>query len=132
VPVLLANERVTLKELEIAFAAVWSRGTSADPESWSDHNPASGQCAVTALVIQDYLGGELRRGEAGAISHYWNLLPSGEEVDLTRHQFDEGIEITNIVPRTRNYLLSHAETATRYNELARAVGDRLRLPSQTR
>lgn len=131
-PTLLANGRVTLKGLEAALAAVWSRGTSADPDSWSDDNPASGQCAVTALVVQDYLGGELRRGEAGLISHYWNVLPSGDEVDLTRHQFDDGVEIANIEPRTRDYLLSHAETVRRYNDLARAVRDRLRLPPQMR
>lgn len=131
-PTVLANERVTLQRLEAALAAVWSRVTSADPESWTDDNPASGQCAVTALVVQDYLGGELRRGEAGSISHYWNVLPSGDEVDLTRHQFDDGVEITNIEPRTREYLFSHDETVRRYNDLARAVRDRLRLPPQTR
>jgi hypothetical protein len=56
---------------------------------------------VTALIVQHYLGGSLRPGEVGAISHYWNVLPAGEEVDLTLRQFPEGATIANTGERTR-------------------------------
>jgi hypothetical protein len=47
---------------------------------------------VTALVVQDLLGGDLVRAEVHVADervdfHWWNLLPGGLEVDLTRDQF---------------------------------------------
>jgi hypothetical protein len=117
---------VTRHDLESALEAAWSRDTSADAATWSEANRAWGQCAVTALIVQDYLGGILRRGEVGPISHYWNLTPSGDEVDLTWQQFPSGTEITNVTVRTREYVLSHVETARRYEKLARRVDQILR------
>jgi hypothetical protein len=117
----VARKTLTLSELEAAIAAAWTRGTTADAANWTAENSAWGQCAVTALVVQDYFGGTLRRGEVGAISHYWNVLPSGEEIDLTRHQFPDGVVIERVEPRTREYVLSHPETAKRYHALAAAV-----------
>lgn len=117
----LAPRSVVPRTLERALADSWSRETSADPAAWTADNAAWGQCAVSALIVQDYLGGELRRGEVGPISHYWNVLPSGEEIDVTRHQFADDVEIAHVEPRTREYLLSHADTARRYVALARAV-----------
>ena len=47
---------------------------------------------MTALVVQDLLGGDLIHGEvhidgAKVWNHYWNRLPDGTEVDLTADQF---------------------------------------------
>jgi hypothetical protein len=95
----------------------WSRETSADPDSWTERNPAWGQCAVTALIVQEYLGGTLFRGEVGPISHYWNQLPSGELIDLTRVQFGDEFRIDRVEPRTREYVLSHPDTNRRYELL---------------
>lgn len=117
---------VTRGELEAALRTAWSRDTSADAANWSEANRAWGQCAVTALIVQDYFGGALRRGEVGPISHYWNLTLSGGEVDLTRQQFPDGTEIANVTVRTREYVLSHLETARRYQDLARRVDQILR------
>ena len=127
----LAGKRLTVEDLEKALEAVWSRDTSADPAAWSDQNRAWGQCAVTALIVQDYLGGDLRRGEVGSVSHYWNVLPAGDELDLTRHQFTDDVDIANIEPRTREYVLSHPETARRYSELACEVRRQFHLTTRT-
>ncbi len=62
----------------------WCAQTSADPDNWTPENPAWGQCAVTALVIQDLCGGELLRTTVGGISHYLNELEDGRWVDLTQ------------------------------------------------
>jgi hypothetical protein len=109
------------------FAAIrhaWGADTSMEP-AWSAECPARGQCAVTALVVQDYLGGELMRAEVEGISHYWNLV-SQEEVDLTREQF------TNFAPtvvrsRPRRYVLSFTDTVQRYEKLKERVAEILGL-----
>jgi 8-oxo-dGTP pyrophosphatase MutT (NUDIX family) len=77
-----------------------------DLPDWRPENPARGQCGATALVIHDLLGGDLILGEvyghgARRGHHYWNRLPDGTEVDLTRDQFspDETITAGVVVPR---------------------------------
>ena len=63
--------------------------------AWTPDNPARGQCAVTALVVHDLLGGELLEAEVrdpdGSPQgfHYWNRL-AGVDVDLTLSQFRDG------------------------------------------
>jgi hypothetical protein len=103
------------------FAAIrhaWAADTSVDP-AWSSTCPARGQCAVTALVVQDYLGGQLVRAEVDGISHYWNRI-SEEEVDLTREQF-VGFAPVDINSRSRYYILSFSDTAKRYETLKARV-----------
>jgi hypothetical protein len=85
----------TLQETEAAIRAAWGRDTSDDPDEWSEANPARGQCAVTALMVRELLGGEilvanvLRDGRR-VERHAWNRLPSGLTLDLTREQFVNG------------------------------------------
>jgi len=101
--------------------SAWSRDTSASPDEWTPENPALGQCAVTALVVQELLGGELRRARVNGVSHYWNVLPNGRRVDLTVQQF--GAEPLTYEPneagerRERAYVLGFRETAERYRRL---------------
>lgn len=45
------------------------------------------QCAAVALMVKAACGGELLQGEVGEWEHYWNLLPCGNEIDLTSSQF---------------------------------------------
>lgn len=97
----------------------WSAETSADP-AWSNENPALGQCAVTAILLQDILGGELLRGMACGGSHYWNRLADGVEVDVTREQFPAGTEVVGSEVRSREYVLSFAPTLRRYLALRSA------------
>jgi hypothetical protein len=85
----------TLQETEAAIRSAWGRETSDDPAEWSEENPARGQCAVTALLVRELLGGEilvanvLRDGRR-VDRHAWNRLPSGLTLDLTREQFVNG------------------------------------------
>lgn len=118
---ILVEPRLDLDELSAALQAAWSEATSADPDGWARGNPAWGQCAVTALTVQDHLGGTLLRGEVGPVSHYWNVLPSGDEIDLTIRQFGDAVVVENVEPRTREHVLSYPETQRRYDLLARLV-----------
>jgi hypothetical protein len=107
-----------LEELNARLSVAWCRDTSTEPNKWTNENPALGQCAVTALVVQDELGGELVRAIVNGISHYWNRLESGEEVDLTRRQFRDDVRVeTEAVPRSREFVLSFPDTVTRYQLL---------------
>jgi hypothetical protein len=69
-------------------------------EDWRPDNPARAQCGMTALVVQDILGGDLILGEVHVDgvkvgNHYWNRLPDGSEVDLTADQFLPGEVVVN-------------------------------------
>ena len=107
--------------LLVMLRRAWSRSTSADPEGWSEVNPAWGQCAVTSLVLQDLLGGTLCRTIVDGNSHYFNILDNGEEVDLTWEQFPFGATKTDRQPRERSFVLSFPDTARRYILLRTAV-----------
>ena len=59
---------------------------------WSSSNAAWGQCAVTACIVQDLLGGDIiwslaKSPDQREHSHYFNVLPDGSIVDLTKEQF---------------------------------------------
>lgn len=97
------------------ITSAWSAETSAD-DRWSPENPALGQCAVTALVVQDIYGGDLLRVVNEGVSHYFNRLPNGVELDLTRGQFATW-EPTKAEIRDRAYVLSFPATAQRYSLL---------------
>jgi hypothetical protein len=91
----------SLSLVEHVVRASWSPD-SCDPvdlEDWSPENPARGQCGVTALVLQEHLGGDLLLADVVHADgsrqgvHYWNRLPDGSEVDLTREQFVDGEQV---------------------------------------
>jgi hypothetical protein len=95
-PAPLEHTRVTsLDEIQAAIRDAWSRETSDDPNEWSHANRARGQCAGTALVIRELLGGDILvanvlRDGVRVDRRAWNRLPSGVTIDLTREQFVRG------------------------------------------
>jgi hypothetical protein len=110
-----------LGDIGRVISACWSRRTSYDPVGWSSRNRAWGQCAVTALIVQDLFGGVLLRGFVNGIEHYWNRLPNEEEVDLTRTQFPNVREVASVALASREFVLASPSTASRYAELKRRV-----------
>jgi len=112
-------------EIASALACSWCKETSYDPKGWSARNPAWGQCAVTALIVQDLLGGALLQAQVDGHEHYWNLLPNAEELDLTREQFGAAPEVGSALEVSRDYVLSFPDTVQRYQKL-RALVERNR------
>lgn len=102
------------------LVSTWSADTSAD-SGWAPEAPERGQGDVTALVVQDVFGGALLRGTVGGVSHYWNRLPDGEEVDLTRAQFPDNSIVEETRERDREHLLSSGSTFRRYQLLSSLV-----------
>ena len=105
-----------ISELNRIIEKSWSKETCypMSCDDWSIDNPSLGQCAITALVVNDFLGGKIMRCMCGDISHYYNIV-NGEIVDLTREQFNGLIpDYDNSIERTREYILSNEDTKSRY------------------
>ena len=129
------NMAERLFDLSAAFSESWVRETSFDSTGWSPENPAWGQCAVTACIVQDLFGGEIVSSTAvlpdGSTSlHFFNQLPYRQKMispDFTRRQFPKGTVVPPGQPRTegfsstREYILSFESTAERYRNLRRRV-----------
>src|SRR5437762_79497 len=65
------------QELHARLLRAWDAETSFNARTWSAERPEKGQCAVTALVVQDLLGGVIVRAKVDGESHYWNVLDGG-------------------------------------------------------
>lgn len=122
-----AGMTIAVAELLAYFRSAWGADTCY-PDSrddWTPQNPARDQCGMTALVVQDILGGDLVIGEVqvGGIQvghHYWNRLSDGSEVDLTADQFrpDEEVVAGRCVARPPDAPRRHRE---QYELLRRRV-----------
>lgn len=75
----------------------WSLQSSS---KWSAENPAKGQCGVTALVVHDILGGEIKKTKLPDGWHFYNVI-NGERYDFTASQFEEGAVVYMDVPSDR-------------------------------
>ena len=124
---------MSLKDLEEVFPKAWTGQTSAYKD-WAPKEPSYGQCAVTAVVIQDFMGGEILRCPCNSGStHYWNRLPDGREVDLTEPQFTGECPANGDIPyrhdfelRTKDEILEVKSTYHRYRRLRKRVKKFLR------
>ena len=80
---------------------------------WNKYNPSLGQCAVTSLIVNDFMGGKIMRCMCGDVSHYFNLV-NDNIIDLTLNQFNGEIpDYSNYQERSREYLLSNNDTRDR-------------------
>lgn len=88
---------------------------------WNSNNPSIGQCAITALIVNDFVGGKIMRCMAYNGSHYYNLI-NGRIIDLTVNQFNGIIpDYNKSEERSREYLLSNEDTRNRYLLLLKNV-----------
>jgi hypothetical protein len=110
--------------IEKALRESWDKKTCFPPvrDQWKQDLPELGQCAVTSLIIQEIYGGEIFFNKK--INHFWNKLPTGEFIDLTRSQFKRPIKIKRFEQVDRDTILKSSEakrfkTANRYKLLKR-------------
>ncbi|URM90799.1 hypothetical protein LUW75_13335 [Streptomyces sp. MRC013] len=130
-----------LTDIEQAVRSSWDADTCT-PEfraRWRPDNPARDQCGVTAMVLNDLLGGELIRGEVlvdGVRTdyHWWNRLGMGVEVDLTREQFGPEEIVTGgvVVPRPPKLVRLREEYELLRERVAEKLGKRPAGPSAVR
>lgn len=104
-----------------ALATSWTARTASPLVAWTPDNPSSGQCAVSALVLQDYCGGEICRCVVAGTPHYFNRI-DGQVVDSTAAQFGTvAINYDTATVRSRQRILRHADTRRRYELLKERV-----------
>ena len=89
-------------------------------KDWTIDNKTLGHCAVTALIVNDFMGGKIMRCMCESGSHYYNLI-NDKIVDLTSEQFNKIPDYTKGEERTREYLLSNEDTKNRYKLLLERV-----------
>ncbi|WP_425335968.1 YunG family protein [Sphingomonas kaistensis] len=87
--------------LEKRLRTAWSSRTAS---TWTEKNPARGQCSVTSLVVQDLLGGSILKTRVGLQWHFYNSV-GGRRLDLTASQFKEAI-VYDDLPGSRDEALS--------------------------
>lgn len=114
---------MNLNELEKIIRLSWTKETCFPKleNDWNKDNPSIGQCAITALIVNDFMAGKIMRCMCGNISHYYNIINEAI-VDLTFEQFKGNIpDYVNGEERTRDYILSNNDTKERYLLLLKNV-----------
>ena len=109
------------EELKESLKKAWTQETCSPglKDVWSVDNPSLGQCAITALIVNEEFGGDIMRCMSPTGSHYYNLI-DGKIVDLTKDQFlGQEPEYAFGAVRTREYLLGNEDTKNRYQLLKR-------------
>ena len=118
-----------LDELTKALRESWNTETSSWGDALPSDNPARGQCAVSALVMQDFLGGKLCAvqvdGDGIDETHYFNILDDGTVIDTTRQQYQNAaIRMTTLAIESdaiRQERLSDDGVKRRYDVLKSRV-----------
>ena len=104
------------------FTNAWCKET-AHPSyqaKWSKENPSAGQCAVTALIAQELIGGDIYSCKVGRCSHFVNMV-DGKVKDFTAAQFGDPSNVKYVEgsfkKRTRASLLKNKDVKERYELL---------------
>ncbi|WP_395395466.1 hypothetical protein WBP07_08405 [Novosphingobium sp. BL-8A] len=71
-----------------------SWGPDSIPDPFDPSNPCRNQCAVTALAVQHYFGGDIFKTATKGGTHFYNQV-DGRFWDLATDQFDEPIPYDN-------------------------------------
>jgi oligoendopeptidase F len=107
------SQKLQIEAMKKALFSAWSIETSS---KWTADNPARGQCGVTALVVQDRLGGEILKTKVSEGWHFYNRM-NGQRYDLTASQFAEPIAYMDVVTTRKE---AFADTnAEQYDTLSR-------------
>ncbi|MCI4127245.1 YunG family protein [Bacillus haynesii] len=107
-----------LGQIEQIMKALYKSWSLDSSSKWSQDNPAKGQCGVIALVVNDVLGGEIRKTKLPEGWHFYNFI-NGKRYDLTVSQFKEDILYMDI-PSNRDEAFSDTNEK-QYSYLKRSV-----------
>ena len=105
-------------ELYRRLTRAWSAETST---AWRRDNPACGQCSVTALVVQDVLGGEILKTKVADAWHFYNHI-DGRRWDLTVSQYSTPIGYDDL-PCSRHEALANTSKQQYARLVERLAGE---------
>lgn len=123
----------SIQQVTHALQQSWATDTSFDGDVLSAGNPARGQCVVSSLVMQDYVGGDLARarvtGQGIDEKHYYNVLDDGTVIDTTGQQYGDmnvsfapaSVDLMGKYGTIRDKLLDDKDTLHRYSILKQRV-----------
>ncbi len=117
---------VTLNDLYNVLRESWSKETAypSCQKDWNKEDPSYGQCAITAMLVNDMFGGSIHRIRVnGGGTHYFNKI-NGKYVDLTSEQFDLyniPVDYENNEEMDRQYCGKNADTKKRYDLLVKKI-----------
>ena len=97
---------MTPERMRALLPQAWSWRSSG---KWRPENPARGQCGMTALLVQDELGGDILKTRVGEAWHFYNRL-GGERHDLTDSQFEAPVRYDDL-PSSRDEALADGTPA---------------------
>ena len=111
-------------DLYEALSHIWCADTCAPRmrENWTPENMTLGQCSITAFLVQDIFGGEVRGIlRPGGNYHCYNVV--GDCVfDLTSEQFgEEKLDYTDNPVQSREVHFAKTEKKERYEYLKKAL-----------
>lgn len=122
---------ITASQLQVALGRSWTKDTSSTPTEWSETNASRGQCVPTALIIQDYLGGNLQKLQTTYYSktetHYRNILDNKTIIDVCRSQYPASQKLTVVDVKLDNFatirdkLMSVPDVHSRYVTLKKRI-----------
>lgn len=77
---------MTIEELDNKLRQAYSAQTAHKnyQANWSKDNPTYGHCMITAMIVQDFFGGDIYRIKHE--HHNYNVV-NGEIIDLTKEQY---------------------------------------------
>ena len=104
------------------LSEIWCAETCAPRmrNEWSPENKTRGQCSVTAFLLQDLFGGEVRGVPLGDGNYHCFNVVDGCVFDLTSEQFGgRALSYTYCPEQTRDVHFAKEEKRLRY-ELLRA------------
>lgn len=108
-----------LDKLEKILINIYSKETCYPDckEQWNIDNKTLGHCAIVALLINDYFGGNICKIKINGISHYFNII-NDKIIDFTSDQFKvDKIDYSNYVIKTRDEVFNNEDTNERYQLL---------------
>lgn len=112
-----------MENLETILNLSWEKRTcyKDSKKKWTFDKPYIGQCAVTALVVNDLLGGDIMKVKVNGESHYYNVV-DGDIIDYTRKQYEDGlINYADGKLAYRARILRDLDTRSRYYMLLQNV-----------
>ncbi len=118
----VASIRCT-EDLYDLFSDAWCVSSCAPrmAKDWSKENKTLGQCSVTAFLVQDLCGGEVRGIplEDGNF-HCFNVI-DGKTFDLTSEQFDHPLNYEKAILQDRDVHFRKEEKRKRYQLLKEII-----------